>query len=269
MPVYPSITKPPPPYFFKGHTLTIFYESDPKVLREMLPEPLEPAPSNLVTIDAQYLPWSFPCGPCSEGGVYIAARYKDIIADYCPFMFMDSDVGVYGGREIYGYPKEIGNISLTFGGQALEYPMPHGFPLSSPHSEPGGREIMSGVVSRCGIDLYKINVALVEKGKPDDREIVPGVPRVPAKHIVLKMIPNVDGKPLIRQLNLVPLEQGNVLEEWKGPATISFGESPSDPIYKLKPVKVLGGVYQNVEIWLGTGKILYDYLKAPGSQAVR
>jgi len=256
MPVYPPTTKPAPPYYFKGYTLTIFYEADPKVLREMLPEPLEPAPSNLVTIDAQYLPWSFPCGPCSEGGVYIAAKYKDITADYCPFMFMDSDVGVYGGREIYGYPKEMGNISLTFGG----LPLQHGF-SSSPHSLPGGKELMTGVVNRCGVDLYKINVALVEKGKLDDSEIVPGVPRLPAKHIVLKMIPNVDGKPLIRQLNLVPLEQGNVLEEWRGPATISFEESPADPIYKLRPVKILGGVYQHVEIWLGTGKVIHDYLK--------
>ena len=245
-PLYPG-----PPWFFRGHSLTILYESDPKVLREMLPEPLEPDARNLVTIDAQYMPWSFPLGPCSESGVYIAARYKDKAGSYCPFMFMDSDASIAAGREVYGYPKKLAKISLCFGGHPLN--------SMTPDIGPVGGEIMTGVVSRCGISLLKISAALIEKGRTD--EFLPGFP-LGGNHINLRVIPNVDGKPLIRQLTLVEYrapEDFKVTEAWRGPATISFEESPSDPVYKLRPVRILGAVYQRCEITLRAGEVLHTY----------
>ena len=165
-------------------------------------------------------------------------------------MYMDSDTSVAIGRELYGYPKKLAKISLKFGGQALGSAEPIGAL---------GGESMIGIVNRGGTNLYKMNVALTEKGKTD--EPLPGVPAGAANHINLRIIPNVDGKPLIQELTLTHFgpEDSKVYEAWRGPATISFEESPSDPIYKLKPVKILGGVFQRADIWLRAGQVLYKY----------
>jgi len=241
---------PPLPHFFSGYTLSIVYESDPKVIRELLPEPLEPDPRNLVVINAQDLRWSY-CGPVSEGGVWLLARYKDIKGAYMPFMYMDSDIALAAGREVLGYPKKFAKISLISGGRALGS-------TQEIDDVGGAKEILTGTVSRGGINIYKINMALTEKSNTD--ELIPGF-SLGEGSIFLKIIPDVDGKPLIQQLTFLPSAtlDRKVYETWRGPATISFEESPSDPIYRLRPVKILGGAFQRVEFWIRAGKVLHKY----------
>jgi acetoacetate decarboxylase len=241
---------PPLPHFFSGYTLSIVYESDPEVIRDLMPEPLEPDPRNLVVINVQDLRWS-SCGPVSEGGVWILAKYKGLRGAYMPFMYMDSDVALAAGREIFGYPKKFAKISLTFGGRTLG--------SGERINDVGGAmEILTGVVNRGGTNIYKINAVLTEKAKTD--ALIPNF-SLGEGSIFLKIIPDVDGKPLVQQLTFLPSAtlDKKVYETWRGPATISFEESPSDPIYKLKPIKILGGAYQRVEFWIRAGKVLYKY----------
>jgi len=245
---------PPLPHFFSGYTLSVVYESDPEIIRELLPEPLEPDPRNLVVLNVEDWRWTMPVGPLMESGVWILAKYKNIHGSYLPFMYEDSDGALAAGREMFGYPKKFAKVSLTFGGQRIGSG-------EQVNDLGGAREMMTGVVNRCGINLYRINVALTEKAERTD-ELLPGI-SFGEGTINLRIIPNVDNKPLIQDLTFFPhtAEDRKISEAWRGPATISFEESPSDPIYKLKPIRVLGGVYQRVdEMWLRGGKILHKYI---------
>lgn len=97
--------------FVGAEMLSVTFRTDPAVAAHVLPPGLEPAAESLVT--ATVGRWRSNCvGDFAGGALYVAARHGDVEADYVLTMFMDSDVPLIFGRELYGEPKKLATTGL-------------------------------------------------------------------------------------------------------------------------------------------------------------
>jgi acetoacetate decarboxylase len=117
--VMKSSRRQPPltsPSYRKAHTgssardALIHYESDPAVIRQALPKPLDDG--NHVIFEWMTMLDSSGFGSYQESGINIAARWNGTPCNYSLMMFLDDESPTTGGREIWGFPKKIGNPDL-------------------------------------------------------------------------------------------------------------------------------------------------------------
>ena len=92
--------------------LTAYWETDPEVVAAVLPQPLQPADEPLVrlvvaTVDIPGRP------PFGAGTVAVMAQHEGTVGDYALVMPMTTEQAVIGGRETFGEPKKIGEVTLT------------------------------------------------------------------------------------------------------------------------------------------------------------
>jgi len=100
--------------------LGILYETEPEVIKRLLPPPLEPAAE----------PWAlcyiadFPetnLGPAyQEGAIFIRCQYEGETGNYCLSMPLNDEARLHNGRDIYGFPKKLGQVALHREGNAAE-----------------------------------------------------------------------------------------------------------------------------------------------------
>jgi len=100
MPVFSPSYPHPPNRFIKREYLIITYETDPEVIRAALPEPLEPAPGNLVFYEWMKMPDSSGFGDYEESGTGIRAIYNGEPCNFSVQMYLDDEPPITGGREI-------------------------------------------------------------------------------------------------------------------------------------------------------------------------
>jgi acetoacetate decarboxylase len=94
------------PRFVNGEMFTVDFLTDPAVVAHILPPPLQPADTPRVT--AQISRWkSNCCGDFSGAAIYVAARHEGVDGDYVLTMYMDHDVPLIYGRDLFGEPKKI------------------------------------------------------------------------------------------------------------------------------------------------------------------
>src|SRR5881397_2432751 len=99
-------------------TLTAIYETDPAVIAAVLPPPLEPpdeplARVTIATVDIKGLP------TFGAGTVAVTARHEGTVGDYALLMPMTTEQAVIGGRETFGEPKKLGDVTLTRDGDEV------------------------------------------------------------------------------------------------------------------------------------------------------
>jgi acetoacetate decarboxylase len=106
--------------FYDAEMLTILFETKIEIIKRLIPPPLEPAnnPTGMVFV-ANYPKTNF-------GVSYLeSALFLDVIFDgdegvYCLAMPVSNDMAMIGGRETFGYPKKIGNISFERNGNDVK-----------------------------------------------------------------------------------------------------------------------------------------------------
>ena len=93
-------------------SLTATFATDPAVIAAVLPPPLAPAhePSVKVGVSRVDLGGTYP--PFGAGTVAVAARHGDLEGWYPLLMPMTTEQAVIGGRETFGEPKKLAQISL-------------------------------------------------------------------------------------------------------------------------------------------------------------
>lgn len=97
---------PAGPYrFINREFLVITYETDAELIREALPEPLEPAGTQ-VHYEWIKMPDSSGFGSYTESGLVIPARFEGEDVNFVAQMFLDDDAPIAAGREIWGFPKK-------------------------------------------------------------------------------------------------------------------------------------------------------------------
>lgn len=207
------------PAFLDIVSLGISFESDPEVLAELLPPPLTLAGDARVTVSVSEIRQSNCVGPFNGAQVAIPCDFRGEEGFYCVTMPMSTDTAVIFGRELYAEPKKLAEISLRV--------------------DESGRA--RGTVTRHGVTYIEL------RGAFDD---VPSVVERPYTdyHYYVKYMPSADGRGFAHDPELVRVtHRGLTRSITRGNATITFRESPHDPIIDIPVLSVLGATLSEGE----------------------
>src|SRR5438128_8122339 len=99
--------------------LTAVYETDPDVVAAVLPPPLElfEEPLARVTIATVDLDRGLPT--VGAGTSAVRARHEGTVGDYALVMPMTTEQAVVGGRETFGEPKKLAEVTLSREGDSV------------------------------------------------------------------------------------------------------------------------------------------------------
>jgi acetoacetate decarboxylase len=233
-----SPSYPLPPFrFINREYMTVIYESDPDAIRAAVPEPLVPDPSNQVFFECIRMPDSSGFGDYTESGLVIPCHYEGTPCSFVAQMYLDDEAPIAGGREIWGFPKKFANPKLEVVSDTLTGTLDY-----------AGQRVATGTMA------YKYE----------------NLSRHPAKtaaairklQVLLKLIPDVDGKPKIAQLVGLRITEVTVKGSWSGPARLHLVPHVNAPVADLPVRKVLGGRHFVADLTLPGGQVLLDYMKS-------
>jgi acetoacetate decarboxylase len=192
-------------------SLTAIYETDPDVVAAVLPPPLEPTGEPLVRITVARVDLGRGLPPFGAGTFAVQARHEGAIGNYPLVMPMTTEQSVIGGRETFGEPKKLADVTLERDGDQV-----------------------TGRVSRLGTTFIEVTGTVTE-----------ALPTPPENHRVdfyFKFLPAPDGKGFDGEPSLVychRTETSRALERIEGEVTLR--ESRFDPVADL-PVRRLVGI---------------------------
>lgn len=224
----------PPPYEYRdAHSMMILFQSDPKVLAKYVPKPL--VLDREATMFAQISKF-FTAGFGTYHEIILGAlaTFKGRPVNFSLYLILDNDIAICGGREIWGFPKKYGRVTL------------------------GDRDgVMSGTVERGGLPLVRAAMEIGPLCKP-------GEFAGSAEYVQLKMVPSVKNgaPPEVMQLASTTLKNLVIKDTYKGAATLEFFPSPVDRFCAIPIRKVLGGYLYSADFTLEDGEVVHDYLKA-------
>jgi acetoacetate decarboxylase len=148
-------------------------------------------------------------------------------------MYLNDGPPIFGGRELWGFPKKYAQPSLTVEKDTLVGTLDYG-PV----------RVATGTM---GFKHKAISEGDVLKSlaKPN---------------YLLKIIPHVDGSPRICEIVSYDLEQVALKGAWSGPAALDLHAHALAPIADLPVVEVVSALHLIADITLGLGKVVHDYL---------
>ncbi len=173
-----------------------------------MPEPLvvdEP----IVRYEFIRMPNSTGFGDYTESGQVIAVKYKGQEGGYTHAMYLNDGPPIYGGRELWGFPKKYAQPSLGPDKDTLIGTLDYG-PV----------RVATGTMGfkHKSLDVDEVAAALA---KPN---------------YLLKIIPHVDGGPRILELVDYRLEDVVIKGAWTGPAALELNPHALAPVAEL-PVR--------------------------------
>ena len=105
--------------FYDAEVLTVYFETKPEVVEKLLPSPLEPAALPIgAAFVANYPKTNFGV-TYLESALFLLAQYNGEEGVYCLSMPVTNDIALILGREIFGYPKKIADISFEREGKDI------------------------------------------------------------------------------------------------------------------------------------------------------
>src|SRR4051794_31764002 len=224
---------PPGPYrFVDREFMIITYRTDPKKLRELVPEPLE-IDEPLVKYEFIRMPNSTGFGDYTETGQVIPVSLQGRSGGYTHCMFLNDEPPIAGGRELWGFPKKLANPSLRTEIDMLVGTLDYG-PVRVATGTMGYKHRAA--------DLVAVKTALS------------------APNFLLKIIPHVDGSPRICELVEYYLEDITLKGAWTGPAALSLVPHALAPVAELPVLEIVSSIHLICDLTLGLGRVAHDYL---------
>jgi acetoacetate decarboxylase len=151
--------------------------------------------------------------PFMDAGIVIPVRYGAQEGGFFLFEYEDNDSAIAAGRDLWGYPKKYGEISLV---------------------ETDGK--VRAEVRRKGVSLISIEC---ETSRSID---VPPVQTTP--HLNIHVQPAPDGAILSKRLIARDTSADfQTIRTVTGPARVELQGLPSDPLHELQPTEVLGASF--------------------------
>ena len=245
LPSMPAVgsSYPKGPYrFINREYLIVTYESDPEAIRRLLPEPLAPAPGNLVAYEFMKMPDSSGFGDYCESGVVIPALLNGEEVSFISQMYLDDEPPISCGREVWGFPKKYANPTLEIAHDTLTGTLDY-----------AGQRVAMGTM------VYKQDNLLMPPGHSCDPKDI--AKKLGKKTCVLKLIPHVDGSLAIAQLVSYHMTEIDVKGAWAGPARLHLVPHVNAPVADLPVKKIIGGSHFIADMTLPYGKVEVDYLK--------
>jgi len=232
MPAHRAYFPPLPSYYRDVEFQTIFFRTDPAVVYEHLPEPLEPDPEGVAVLMSIMNPWCSAYGPFNEVEFSVRCSYKGQMGFYDIILFHDNPRAICAGRERWGVPKTYAKVDIE---------------------KPGN--LIYTKVTQEGVNVMTLTSAINEKAAAS--EMIPLYPWYD-----LKLIPRADGPgAAIKQL----LKSG--LGDWdskllmKGTGMIELGSTANSDMAAFRPREILGAFYEVASYTEVYAEILFDYLK--------
>jgi acetoacetate decarboxylase len=226
---------PAGPYrFVDREYMVITYETDPDIIREQLPEPLEPGERPLVHYEWIRMPDSSGFGSYTESGMVIPARIGHDEVNFVAQMYLDDDPPIVAGREIWGFPKKYAHPKLEIVKDTLTGTLAYAGQLVAMGTMGYKHESMAGNGERTTATLSKTQVNL-------------------------KLIPGVDGRAEICQLVAYNLAEITVKGSWSGPGRLHLVPHVNAPVADLPVRKVIGAHHFIADLTLPYGRVIYDY----------
>ena len=221
------------PYrFFNREYLIITYRTDRAALEAVVPEPLtfdEP----IVKYEFIRMPNSTGFGDYTESGQVIPVKFEGNEGSYTHAMFLNDGPPIYGGRELWGFPKKYAQPFLGVDKDTLIGTLDY-----------GAVRIATGTMGFKHKALGPRPVApLGEAELPSEDH---SACRRNAAHLEL-----VDYR----------LEDIVMKGAWTGPATLDLSPHALAPIAELPVREIISATHIVADLTLGLGKVVYDYLK--------
>jgi len=227
MPVDAPLYCKPPIYYKDVEAIAFSYETDDDAVLDILPEGLEidsPAIAHLTFIK---YPFS-TLGPYEEVILGVSCLWQGNPRSYIAHIVLNTDMPMAAGREIWGFPKKLADISFEKEGDLIKGTM----------DRPRGHRICTGII--------RLETPM---------ELVQGPP-VPGMSLRVIPSPEEGREPSLMELIEVP-PGGTTKEVWQGHGFAEFNSASTiDPWHKLAVIKPLMAVYRRYDMILNYGKVV-------------
>ncbi len=187
-------------------SLVAVYETDPEIIAAVLPPPIEPGAEPLVKVTIATVDLGRPgLPPFGAGSFSVAARHEGTEGWYALLMPMTTEQSVIGGRETFGEPKKIGEVTLE---------------------QNDGR--VTGKIARLGTTIIEIEGTVGDAISSPDRR---------RTDFYFKFLPAPDGKGFDHEPSLVYCHRDETTREaHRVDGTLTLRDSRFDPVADL-PVR--------------------------------
>ena len=224
---------PPGPYrFIDREFLIITYRTDPEALKKIIPAPLQFV-EPIVKFEFIRMPDSTGFGHYCESGQVIPVTLDGIAGGYVHSMYLNDQPPIAGGRELWGFPKKMGEPQLRV-----------------------HKDTMVGTLSYSDIPIAIGTMGY--KHKTLDNDTIKKSLETPS--FLLKIIPHVDGTPRICEIVQYSLTDITIKGAWSGPGALDLRPHALAPIADLPVLEVLSAVHILSDLTLPLGTVAYDYL---------
>ncbi|MBB3066151.1 acetoacetate decarboxylase family protein [Limibacillus halophilus] len=213
------------PYHYRNvRKISVFCQCDPAALTRFLPDEFELV-GDTCEVFVMDAPDAGPLGSYTEAGLVIPARYDSIVGAHVALEYVSSDDSLAAGREIWGYPKKIAEVTL-------------------------GRDGTTGKVVRRGATL--IDVTFTPSDVAFEKPVMH--PRLQIKTFAAADGSGFDYYQVIRN----DLGDIKLKETIPGSATLTLGGNDDDPLPKIGVKAIVGAEITVVDFLLGNGSIVAD-----------
>jgi acetoacetate decarboxylase len=248
-PVFSPPYPPLPHHFSDVYTIQILCQAPKGAIKRALAPPLEPGGDGDLFV--LLLAWTQDVEEqgynVHEIAINAPVRWKDRAGNTTLIEYIDSDMGLIAGREIYGWPKKMAEITWT-------------------RTKTGWMVIANKMKDQGSVPLmkveYKVSGSTPEVKWPDM-----------GPTYLVRRIPNASPTtPSFFQMVCVgcdmprsgaPLVAPSGAKDTKGLATVQFFDGPHDPLTFLGPIKVLDAKMNSIEgrmpFGLGLGTVLSQW----------
>jgi acetoacetate decarboxylase len=248
-PVFSPPYPPLPHHFSDIHTIQVLCRAPKGAIGQALAQPLKPAGDGDLFV--LLMAWT----PDVEGQGYnvheiainAPVQWNDKTGNTTLIEYIDSDMGLIAGREIYGWPKKMAIITWT-------------------QTETGWTVTANKMNDQGGIPLMKIEYT-VSDSTPETQWPDMGptylVRRIPPASLSTLSLNQIVCVGCNRPETSGPLVAPTGKKDTRGIATVEFFDGPHDPLTFLGPTKVLDAKMSIMEGpmpgGLGLGEVLSEW----------
>jgi acetoacetate decarboxylase len=247
LPIGPGSMYAPPPYLYRGvEDCFIVYETEAAGVEALLPPGLEIADETPTCIAwARWVPFS-TFGAYHEAYIMIRANYGETTYLYQPFIFVDNEIPLGAGREIWGYAKKLAVFERNWGGDGT----PFGEQMVFTVERPKGQRIMTATM---------VADRLADPAELEDTPV-----------LSTRIIPNSEAGKRPSVAELVRLDVPATLHTapdgtpklFAGRGSLTMDTVSSvDPWHLLAPTKIVECYFGVYDFDLPHGRVIHNYLE--------
>jgi acetoacetate decarboxylase len=231
----PSVSPlyPPPPYRYRDCPLMVVpFVAEPGVTRRLVPEPLTPNPDDIAYVAIGHL-HNDRLGSTREAFIVVPSSDGARRGNYSVVLYLENDACVTSGREIWGWPKKLAEISFA-----------------------EDTDSVRAVVRRGGAEIVRAGIEGLQDASADELDLSP-------VWFNQKIIPSVieGAPPEVSQLTATTFEGLEVVDVRRGRGALRLEGTDDDALAALIRVReVLPGHRLTLSFRLLHGEIVHDYL---------